>query len=157
MSLQKIANVIPTAAVKQSAKVLGPLVVLSDNDYFRRPVAPPPSLQTQVSSNMGPLDDNLPFDALAVLAETVVNTVQQATLDPDRLELLEPIGRGQSSLVVTVTHVLRIGLILYQEKYRSISWWTAKECFCIYSYRELLKLVMWQYGLLYSNVYIFTN
>ncbi len=26
MSLQKIANVIPTAAVKQSAKVLGPLV-----------------------------------------------------------------------------------------------------------------------------------
>ncbi len=27
--MQKIANVIPTAAVKQSAKVLGPLVKLS--------------------------------------------------------------------------------------------------------------------------------
>ncbi len=38
--MQKIANVISTAAVKQSAKVLGPLVIIIDTkmitDCFRR-------------------------------------------------------------------------------------------------------------------------
>ncbi len=37
-SLQKIANVIPTAAVKQSAKVLGPLVDLSCQWHLKRPL-----------------------------------------------------------------------------------------------------------------------
>lgn len=75
--------------------------VIGNNYDIRGYVPPPPSLSTQVTVGVvGPLDDQIPFNASKLLEATIIaRTLSRVRVDTDRLHLDQPIGRGQFGLV----------------------------------------------------------